>query len=146
MRASGRWSWMSISKLAAAGRFGRPSGCAAGKLPAAAYPKKAPFDCRFSMPSLVFIVEPGLQTSIRKHGPVVGAGVVPGQTRMLGGCRHEYLSPDQPDRLLRRQHRLGIVQHSQVRAPPAFQIKAQVADRSLACDGLKRGPTLYRGS
>jgi hypothetical protein len=64
--------------------------------------------------------------------------------RRIGGCRHEYRSPYQPDRLLWRQHRLGVVQHCQVRAATAFQIKAQVTDRSRACDGLER-PTLCRG-
>src|SRR5262249_16735288 len=68
------------------------------QVPCRSLPKKAPFDCRFSMSSLVFIVEPGLQTSICKHGPAVGTASSQGQTRMLRGCRHEYLSPYQPDR------------------------------------------------
>ena len=41
--------------------------------------------------------------------------------RRCGGCRHEYLSYDQSDRLLRPQHRLGIGQHCKVCASSALQ-------------------------
>jgi hypothetical protein len=60
------------------------------------------------------------------------------QTHNFGGVDHEYLSPCQPDRCLRRQHRLGIGQHCEVRATSPLQVKAPVSDRSLACDELGR--------
>jgi hypothetical protein len=96
--------------------------------------EKEPFDCRFHCPSRVFTAERGLvrlQTGLAAVGEVVPEV---SQNRDAPNRRvlHEYLAACQPARLLQCWHRLGIVQHCEVRDPSALKIKAQVASRSPA--------------
>src|SRR5262249_5932111 len=75
------WATRKVSAADMCADSAAQAAAACWQAPCRSLPKKAAFDCRFSMSSLVFIVEPGLQTSIRKHGPAVGAGVVPGSNK-----------------------------------------------------------------
>jgi hypothetical protein len=86
----------------------------------------------------------GLVADDRPQASLASAGgrgrrpeLSPTGMRRCGGCRHEYLSYDQSDRLLRAQHRLGIGQHCKVRASSALQGQAQGADRLAHCAKCK---------
>ena len=118
--------------------------------PRSATPRLEPVRCaskkivRFRVPSLVFTVDrffasiPFETTAPANRANGIPSSVLNFESHKFEGPDHEYLSPCQPDRCLRRQHHFGIGQHCEVRATSPLKVKAPVPDCSLACDGLEQ--------
>src|SRR5262245_50827135 len=107
--------------------------------------------CRFGVASFVVTVERGscrtasVDSPARKNAGQSrnGLGHGPGCAEPEGfNC--EYSTPHQSDRLLRRRHCLGVVEHCEIRTPSAPQMAAQAPARWLERVTLRRRPRLNR--